>query len=123
MIPRAGRIAARLAIEFAIAHVSGAHDKVDSVIVESSGPKRVRPTWSGSRLVAEDVPKALLDIARSRPETTIALAGTKRASALARSARHFREDCSTPELASCSFFSHPATQKTPPLPPTSSPCL
>ncbi|MFY9883187.1 MAG: hypothetical protein WAK15_00275, partial [Candidatus Cybelea sp.] len=31
-------------------------------------------------LVAEDVPKALLDVARSRPETTIAVAGTKRAS-------------------------------------------
>ncbi|MFY9886327.1 MAG: hypothetical protein WAK15_16290, partial [Candidatus Cybelea sp.] len=34
MIARAGRIAARLAIDFAIAHVSGQHDKVDSVIVE-----------------------------------------------------------------------------------------
>ncbi|MFY9664671.1 MAG: hypothetical protein WAL67_10840 [Candidatus Cybelea sp.] len=80
MIARAGRIAARLAIDFAIAHVSGQHDKVDSVIVEKLRTEARKTNTEWIELVAEDVPKALLDVARSRPETTIAVAGTKRAS-------------------------------------------
>ncbi|MFZ0030664.1 MAG: hypothetical protein WAK84_02185 [Candidatus Cybelea sp.] len=80
MVPRAGKIAARLAIEFAIAHVSAPHDKVDSVIVEKLRTEARKTNTEWIELVAEDVPKALLDVARSRPETTIAVAGTKRAS-------------------------------------------
>ncbi len=79
MIARAGRIAARLAIEFAIAHValrrSPAEEKaVDALRAEA---RKTNAEWIDE--VADDVPKRLLEIARARPETTIALAGTRRA--------------------------------------------
>jgi two-component system, OmpR family, sensor histidine kinase KdpD len=75
MIARAGRIAARLAIEFAIAHVAAPHEKVDSAIVQRLRAEARKTNTEWIELVAEDVPKALLDVARSRPETTIAVAG------------------------------------------------
>jgi two-component system, OmpR family, sensor histidine kinase KdpD len=80
MVARAGRIAARLAIEFAIAHVSSPREKVDSAIVERLRAEARKTNTEWIELVAEDVPKALLEVARSRPETTIAVAGTKHAS-------------------------------------------
>ncbi len=48
MITRAGRIAARLAIDFAIAHVVAPKENVDPNVVESYAPRRARPTSSGS---------------------------------------------------------------------------
>ncbi|MGA8099952.1 MAG: hypothetical protein WB810_14960 [Candidatus Cybelea sp.] len=80
MVPRAGRIAARLAIEFAIAHVSAPREKVDSAIVEKLRTEARKTNTEWIELVAEDVPQALLDVARLRPETTIAVAGAKHAS-------------------------------------------
>jgi two-component system, OmpR family, sensor histidine kinase KdpD len=80
VIARAGRIAARLAIEFAIAHVSAPREKVDSTIVERLRADARKTNTEWIELVAEDVPQKLLDVARSRPETTIAVAGTKHAS-------------------------------------------
>ncbi|HMF29152.1 MAG TPA: hypothetical protein VKE42_10300, partial [Candidatus Cybelea sp.] len=79
MISRAGRIAARLAIEFAVAHVVRRNARVDAAIVERlrAEARKTNVEWIDD--VAEDVPKRLLEIARARAETTIALAGTHRA--------------------------------------------
>ncbi|HZV77752.1 MAG TPA: hypothetical protein VFF63_08350 [Candidatus Babeliales bacterium] len=79
MIARAGRIAARLAIEFAIAHVVAPNAKVDTGTVERLRAEARKTNIEWIDEVAEDVPKRLLEIARSRPETTIAVAGALRA--------------------------------------------
>ena len=78
MITRAGRIAARLAIDFAIAHVVGPKDKVDAAAVEEMRAEARKSNVEWIEDTAEDTPKRLLEIARIRPETTIALAGTHR---------------------------------------------
>ena len=79
MIKRAGRIAARLAVEFAIAHVAKAGASPDVKIVEAmrAEARKTNAEWIDE--VADEVPTRLLEIARSRPETTIALAGARRA--------------------------------------------
>jgi len=79
MVPRAGRIAARLAIEFAIAHVAGPRAKIDRAMVERLRAEARKTNIEWIDEVSEDVPRRLLEIARSRPETTIAVAGTRRA--------------------------------------------
>jgi two-component system, OmpR family, sensor histidine kinase KdpD len=77
-IARANRIAARLAIEFAIAHVVQPNARTDSGIVEKlrAEARKTNAEWIDE--VAEDVPKRLIEIARSRPETTIALSAARR---------------------------------------------
>jgi two-component system sensor histidine kinase KdpD len=78
MIARASRVAARLAIEFAIAHVVElrSHPDPDAVAALRAEARKSNAEWiEGS---ADDVPKRLIEIARERPETTIALAGTRR---------------------------------------------
>jgi two-component system sensor histidine kinase KdpD len=79
MIKRAGRIAARLAVEFAIAHVATARARGDAKIVEQmrAEARKTNAEWIDE--IADDVPKRLLEIARARPETTIALAGARQA--------------------------------------------
>jgi two-component system sensor histidine kinase KdpD len=79
IIPRASRVAARLAIEFAIAHVVEPRQRVDAAIVERLRAEARKTNADWIEDVAEEVPKRLLEIARARPETTIALAGTLRA--------------------------------------------
>jgi len=76
MIARAGRIAARLAIDFAIAHVVTPKQRVDQAVVDSlrAEARKTNVEWIDE--VAEDVPKRLIEIARARPQTTVALAGT-----------------------------------------------
>jgi two-component system sensor histidine kinase KdpD len=78
MIRRAGRIAARLAVDFAIAHVIGPKEKVDAAAVEAMRAEARKSNVEWIEATAEDPPKALLEIARTKPETTIALAGTNR---------------------------------------------
>ena len=78
MIKRAGRIAARLAIDFAIAHVVGPKEKIDAAAVEEMRAEARKSNVEWIEDTAEDAPKRLLEIARARPETTIALAGTHR---------------------------------------------
>ncbi len=77
MIPRAGRIAARLAIEFTIAHVVRPRSRVDRTVLDAlrAEARKTNVEWIDE--AADDVPKRLLEIARSRSETTIALAGTQ----------------------------------------------
>jgi two-component system, OmpR family, sensor histidine kinase KdpD len=78
MITRAGRVAARLAIDFAIAHVVSPKEKIDAAAVEEMRAEARKSNVEWIEDVAADVPKRLLEIARTRPETTIALAGTHR---------------------------------------------
>ncbi|HEY6450566.1 MAG TPA: hypothetical protein VIX60_07805 [Candidatus Cybelea sp.] len=78
MIPRAGRIAARLAIEFAVAHVVTPRSRVDQAVLDAlrAEARKTNVEWIDE--VAEDVPRRLIEISRSRPETTIALAQARR---------------------------------------------
>jgi two-component system, OmpR family, sensor histidine kinase KdpD len=78
MVARANRVAARLAIEFAIAHVVTPRERIDPAVVETlrAEARKTNAEWIDE--VAEDAPKRLIEIARSRPETTVALAGTMR---------------------------------------------
>jgi two-component system, OmpR family, sensor histidine kinase KdpD len=78
MILRAGRIAARLAIEFAIAHVVAPNAKADAAAVARLRSEARKSNVEWIEMIAEDVPGALLTIARTRPETTIVVGGTQR---------------------------------------------
>ncbi|HVN69061.1 MAG TPA: hypothetical protein VMU38_05390 [Candidatus Binatia bacterium] len=79
MIARASRVAARLAIDFAIAHVAAPGSKKNPAVVEAMRAEARKSNAEWIDEVADDVPKRLIEIARARPETTIALAGTQRA--------------------------------------------
>jgi two-component system, OmpR family, sensor histidine kinase KdpD len=79
MIRRAGRVAARLAIEFAIAHVVERRAHVNPRVVDALRAEARKTNVEWIEEVADDVPRRLIEIARARPETTIALAGTHRA--------------------------------------------
>lgn len=79
LIARANRIAARLAIDFAIARVVRPGSRYDPELVVRlrAEARKTNAEWIDE--IAEDVPKRLIEIARLRPETTIALAGARRA--------------------------------------------
>ncbi|MGB8521270.1 MAG: hypothetical protein WCD38_14005, partial [Candidatus Tumulicola sp.] len=77
-IARAGRIAARLAIDFAIAHVTSPKRTLDPAVVERLRAEARKTNVEWIEATAPDVPKRLIEIARQRPETTIALAGVAR---------------------------------------------
>ncbi len=79
MLSRAGRIAARLAIEFAIAHVVAPKRRVDPTIVDALRAEARKTNVEFIDEVADDVPRRLIEIARARPETTIAVGGARRA--------------------------------------------
>jgi two-component system, OmpR family, sensor histidine kinase KdpD len=79
MLSRAGRIAARLAIEFAIAHVVAPQRRVDPTIVDTLRAEARKTNVEFIDEVADDVPRRLIEIARARPETTIAVGGARRA--------------------------------------------
>lgn len=78
MIARASRIAARLAIEFAIAHVTSPRQKIDPAIVAALRAEARKTNIEWIEDSSEDPARRLLEIARSKAETTIALAGTDR---------------------------------------------
>jgi two-component system sensor histidine kinase KdpD len=78
MISRAGRIAARLAIEFAIAHITGSKERVNAKAVDALRAEARKTNIEFIDETSDDVPKRLLEIARAKPETTITLSGTVR---------------------------------------------
>ncbi len=78
MIRRASRIAARLAIEFAVARVVEPSERGDRDIVDALRAEARKTNADWIEACAADVPARLLEIARKRPETTIAVAGTHR---------------------------------------------
>ncbi len=79
LVRRASRLAARLEIDFTIAHVAEAKDRVDpQTLAEIERIARsVNAEYIDER--AADAAKRLIDIARSKSETTIAVGGTLRA--------------------------------------------
>jgi two-component system sensor histidine kinase KdpD len=79
MIARAGRIAARLAIEFIIAHVVSPRERIDQSVVQQLKAEARKTNVEWLEDVAENAPARLIEIARTVPQTTIALAGTARA--------------------------------------------
>ena len=78
MIARAGRIAARLAIEFVIAHVVSPRERIDESVVERLKAEARKTNVEWIEELAENPPARLIEIARAVPQTTIALAGTAR---------------------------------------------
>ncbi len=78
MIRRGSRIAARLAIELAVAHVVSTNERADPAIVDAlrAEARITNADWIDER--ADDVPTRLLAIARAKPETTLAVAATHR---------------------------------------------
>ncbi len=79
MIARAGRIAARLAIEFVIAHVVSPRERVDETVMDQLKAEARKTNVEWIEDLAENAPARLIEIARAVPQTTIALAGTARA--------------------------------------------
>ncbi len=79
IIKRAGRIAARLAIDFAIVHVVDRRARVDPAVVGALRAEARKTNIEWIEDVVDDVPRRLIEISRARPETTIALAGAQRA--------------------------------------------
>jgi len=80
LIRKAARMAARLEVDFSVAHVAEKRDRVDeTVLAEFERAARVlNVDWIDERNV-DDAAKHLLTIARSRPQTDIAIGGTHRA--------------------------------------------
>ena len=78
MIRRASRIAARLAIEFAVAHIAAPNERAARDLSEALRAEARKTNAEWIEAYAADVPGRLLEIARKRPETTIAVAGTHR---------------------------------------------
>ena len=78
LIRRASRLAARLEIDFTICHVAETRDKVDPAKIAEFATiaRAINAQWVDER--AADAPRRLLEIARTRPETTIAVGGTQR---------------------------------------------
>jgi len=75
MIARAGRIAARLEIEFAIAHVVSPKETVNPAIVQQLRAEARKTNVEWIEATSADPEQRLIEIARERPETTIAVAG------------------------------------------------
>ena len=91
------------------------HARIDPTIVDTlrAEARKTNAEWMDE--IAEDVPRRLIEIARSRPETTIALAGTRRAAAMAQRPS-FPRSCSMPARASCCVLAPPAGAETAALP-------
>jgi two-component system sensor histidine kinase KdpD len=79
LIRRAGRLAARLEVDFAIAHVAEPRDRPDpDALAELARIARAgNAEWIDER--AGDAPRRLLEIARAVPETVVCVGGTHRA--------------------------------------------
>ena len=79
LLRKAARMATRLEVDFAVAHIAERRDKVDEALcAEFAHAARVlNVDWIDERNV-EDAAKRLLEIARSRPQTDIAVGGTHR---------------------------------------------
>ncbi len=78
MIARCSKIAVRLGVDFVVANVSPPDEKQDPGVVAAfaAQTQRAGGTWINERHA--DVPKRILEIARSQSETTVAVGGTVR---------------------------------------------
>ena len=80
LVRKAARMAARLEVDFAVTHISERRERVDeSVLSEFERATRIlNVDWIDERDV-DDAAVRLLQIARKRPQTDIAIGGTQRA--------------------------------------------
>lgn len=78
LVRKASRLAARLEVDFAIAHVAETRDVVDGVILAEYRriARTINAEWIDARV--EDAAVHLLAIARSHAETVVAVGGTRR---------------------------------------------
>lgn len=78
LVRKAGRLAARLEVEFSIAHVAEKRDKVDPAQLAQfeRAAQAINAEWINDQ--ADDAAKRLLEIARSHSETVLAVGGTLR---------------------------------------------
>ena len=78
LVRKASRLAARLEVDFAIAHVAETRDKVDAAkLAEFERIARtINAEWIDAR--ADDAAPYLLEVARKKPETVVAIGGTHR---------------------------------------------
>ncbi|MBV8639427.1 MAG: hypothetical protein JO322_15205 [Candidatus Eremiobacteraeota bacterium] len=78
LVRKAGRLAARLEVDFTIAHIAERRDKVDPEQVArfERAAQTIGADWIDER--ADDAAKRLIEVARSRPETVVAVGGTLR---------------------------------------------
>ena len=79
LLRKASRMAARLEVDFAVAHIAERRERVDETILADfeRAARVLNVDWIDERGV-DDAAKRLLEIARSRPQTDIAVGGTHR---------------------------------------------
>lgn len=79
LLRKASRIAARLEVDFAVAHIAEKRDRVDEAVNADfeRAARALNVDWIDERNV-DDAAKRLLQIARLRPQTDIAIGGTHR---------------------------------------------
>lgn len=79
LLRKASRIAARLEVDFAVAHIAEKRERVDEKTLADfeRAARALNVDWIDERNV-DDAARRLLQIARSRPQTDIAVGGTHR---------------------------------------------
>ncbi len=79
LVRKASRLALRLEVDFAIAHIAERNDKVDPKALTQFQrvAQAINADWIDER--ADDAAKRLLQVARARAETVVAVGGTHRA--------------------------------------------
>jgi two-component system, OmpR family, sensor histidine kinase KdpD len=79
LVRKASRLAARLEVDFSIAHVAEKRDKIDAAALAEfeRASRLINAEWHDLRN-ADDAATALLALARRRPETVVAVGGTHR---------------------------------------------
>jgi two-component system, OmpR family, sensor histidine kinase KdpD len=79
LLRKASRIAARLEVDFAVAHIAEKRDRVNEAILADfeRAARALNVDWIDERGV-DDAAQRLLEIARSRSQTDIAVGGTHR---------------------------------------------
>ncbi|MDQ2872173.1 MAG: hypothetical protein M3R35_03475, partial [Candidatus Eremiobacteraeota bacterium] len=78
LVTRCSKIARRLNIDFAVVHVAAQNERPEAAVLETlaHAVKAAGGSWQFDR--SSDAPKRVLEIARERSETTIAVGGTLR---------------------------------------------
>jgi K+-sensing histidine kinase KdpD len=78
LISRAGRLAARLAIEFTIVHITDPKNPPDPAVVASVRAETRKTNVEWIEEAHADAPRRVIEIARAVPETIVVVAGTRR---------------------------------------------
>jgi two-component system, OmpR family, sensor histidine kinase KdpD len=79
LVRKAGRLSARLEIDFSIAHVAEKRDKVEAAALADfeRAARLLNAEWHDLR-DTDDAATSLLELSRKRPETVVAVGGTHR---------------------------------------------